>query len=65
MGIINLIGVILRGSKFNYKDYSYMVVEHFKESVKNDPVYTCDTYLREGCSHVDGLLCNPKTCSGY
>lgn len=28
-----------------------------------DPVIVCDVYKREGCSHVDGYLCNPKTCN--
>ena len=28
-----------------------------------DPIVVCDVYKREGCSHVDGYLCNPKTCN--
>lgn len=27
-----------------------------------DPVYNCDVYRKEGCSHVDGMLCDMKTC---
>ncbi len=28
----------------------------------NDPVYKCEVYKTKGCSHVDGFLCNMKTC---
>lgn len=28
----------------------------------NDPVTGCDLYKDEGCSHVDGLLCNYPDC---
>ena len=27
-----------------------------------DPVKTCKVYKTTGCSHVDGMLCNPNTC---
>ena len=30
---------------------------------KNDPVKGCKLYKAEGCSHVDGLLCNFPKCS--
>ncbi len=29
---------------------------------KDDPVKNCDVYKKEGCSHVDGFLCDMKTC---
>lgn len=29
---------------------------------KNDPVKSCDVYKKEGCAHVDGPLCDMKTC---
>ena len=29
---------------------------------KDDPVKHCDVYKKEGCAHVDGMLCNMKTC---
>ena len=28
-----------------------------------DPVKHCDLYKDEGCSHVDGFLCDFETCS--
>ena len=28
-----------------------------------DPVKYCLVYKEEGCSHVDGYLCNMHTCS--
>ena len=28
----------------------------------NDPVYSCPVYKSEGCSHVDGLLCDFPEC---
>lgn len=27
-----------------------------------DPVRRCKVYRRVGCSHVDGMLCDPATC---
>lgn len=29
---------------------------------KNDPVRHCNVYKTVGCAHVDGMLCNMKTC---
>ena len=33
------------------------------ETWKNDPVRKCELYKKEGCSHVDGLLCDYHNCS--
>ena len=30
---------------------------------KNDPVRNCEVYIKEGCSYVDGPLCDMRTCS--
>ena len=27
-----------------------------------DPVFHCAVYKQEGCSHVDGFLCNYEDC---
>jgi hypothetical protein len=27
-----------------------------------DPVYHCELYKYDGCSHVDGFLCRIETC---
>jgi hypothetical protein len=35
----------------------------FKQLRKNDPVYSCDLFKKEGCAHVDGYLCDFPTCS--
>ena len=37
------------------------IIEFF--SSKNDPVVHCEVYKKEGCAHVDGLLCDMPTCS--
>ena len=29
---------------------------------ENDPVYNCPVHIEEGCAHVDGMLCDMKTC---
>lgn len=29
----------------------------------SDPVYNCKLYTDEGCSHVDGFLCDFPKCS--
>ena len=31
-------------------------------SNRNDPVTHCELYIKEGCSHVDGFLCDMDTC---
>jgi hypothetical protein len=28
-----------------------------------DPIKVCQLYKDDGCSHVDGVLCDTKTCS--
>jgi len=30
---------------------------------KNDPVHNCKLYREQGCSHVDGMLCDFPNCS--
>ena len=31
-------------------------------SKRNDPVMHCELYAKEGCTHVDGFLCDMNTC---
>jgi hypothetical protein len=42
------------------------IVKHWFENNKNktndDPLKSCSIYKNEGCSHVDGMLCNTKKC---
>ena len=33
-----------------------------KDTIKNDPLKQCEVYKKEGCAHVDGLLCNYPYC---
>lgn len=28
----------------------------------NDPVYSCRVHKEIGCAHIDGMLCDMKTC---
>lgn len=30
---------------------------------RDDPVKHCIVYTKEGCAHVDGILCDMKTCN--
>ena len=39
------------------------ILNWFKNIRSNDPVYSCIVYKRHGCSHIDGMICNMKTCS--
>ena len=39
------------------------IIKWFKNLRSNDPVYSCIIYKRHGCSHVDGVLCDMKTCN--
>ncbi len=40
--------------------YSFYCVD--TEDYRDDPVKHCELYKKEGCSHVDGYLCDFKTC---
>jgi len=44
-----------------------LLIDKCRELVKkfrqNDPVYSCEVYKSEGCSHVDGFLCDMKSCT--
>lgn len=46
-----------------------MISEYIKSLLAsltlNDPVYSCDVYLNEGCSYVDGADCNMKLAQCY
>lgn len=41
-----------------------MTVGHFwtKEDL-SDPVYQCEVYKKQGCAHVDGILCDFPQCT--
>lgn len=41
------------------------LINWIKNMVNNDPVKYCTVYKREGCAHVDGLLCNFPDCHIY
>lgn len=28
----------------------------------NDPLYSCEVFKERGCSHLDGYLCDMRTC---
>ena len=38
-------------------------LHHYLKCKGNDPVYLCEYYKKNGCSHVDGMLCNMKSCN--
>lgn len=38
------------------------LLKKWNECRLNDPIYNCEVYKSEGCSHVDGFLCDMKTC---
>lgn len=39
------------------------ILNWFKNLRSNDPVYSCTVYKRQGCSHIDGMLCDMETCT--
>ncbi len=43
-------------------DYIVRLVTSMFES-SSDPVKNCNLYKQIGCAHVDGYLCDMKTCS--
>lgn len=42
-----------------------MIKEIFEKLILKlkDPVLSCDVYKKNGCSHVDGFLCDYPKCS--
>lgn len=42
------------------KRFSNWLSRIFKTSP--DPVYNCELYKDKGCAHVDGFLCDVRTC---
>lgn len=38
------------------------IIKVLKDWRKQDPVRYCKVYRAVGCAHVDGMLCNMKTC---
>lgn len=36
--------------------------KRWSEYKLNDPVRNCKVYKLFGCSHIDGMLCDMKTC---
>jgi hypothetical protein len=41
--------------------FNIMKVFQFN-SAKDDPVKHCEVYARQGCTHVDGPLCDMRSC---
>ena len=41
----------------------FKIFNWFKSQKENDPVYKCLVYKRHGCPHIDGYLCDMKTCN--
>ena len=38
------------------------IIQELTDRLRSDPVRHCDVYKTEGCSHVDGFLCDMETC---
>ena len=43
-------------------DINRMIQQMTDRLQKDDPVRHCDVYKAEGCTHVDGFLCDMGTC---
>ena len=37
-------------------------INTYREFRRYDPVKKCEVYKKKGCSHVDGIHCDMKTC---
>jgi DNA-directed RNA polymerase subunit RPC12/RpoP len=38
------------------------ILRQLKNSTKTDPVFHCPVYKKDGCSHVDGMMCDFPYC---
>ena len=41
------------------------LIEEMQKNIlsrRNDPVMHCELYAKEGCTHVDGFLCDMEIC---
>lgn len=39
------------------------ILNALRNPFKKDPVKHCDVYKKEGCAHVDGMLCDMDKCT--
>lgn len=64
LGVYNIIAKHITFGTFNFfKKKIRFFKRRFILRLKNDPVYACKVYRKEGCSHVDGILCDYPNCS--
>ncbi|MEE8043591.1 MAG: hypothetical protein V3T32_00480 [Thermodesulfobacteriota bacterium] len=47
----------------NKKSFAWNIKKFFSDIKANDPIRSCDVYKTIGCAHVDGYLCDMKTCN--
>jgi hypothetical protein len=38
------------------------LIENLEKALRKDPVKHCEVYRGIGCTHVDGYLCDMRTC---
>ena len=38
------------------------LIENLEKAIMSDPVRYCEVYRDIGCTHVDGYLCDMRTC---
>ncbi len=49
--------------EYKMRDFLLRWFDIYSAFKKYDPVKKCEVYRLEGCSHVDGFLCDMKTCT--
>lgn len=54
------IGLDVRQKRLNMNNNRFVGMELYYKS--KDPVRHCEVYKEIGCAHVDGYLCDMKTC---
>ena len=54
---------LIFGCVFSGFVLGYMYKGAMQKMRETDPVYGCELYNEQGCTHVDGMLCNFPKCS--
>ena len=56
---------MLRRAGWDEGEEMNAIIKFFKDMKEihaNDPVKHCNVYKQVGCAHVDGFLCDMRTC---
>ena len=60
LGIVALMGIFV---VLYFADKMRIALNNLPHIDNSDPTRMCKMYVEQGCSHIDGMQCNIKTCT--